>query len=63
MRDVADFRGDAPLGENNGGLGRLVDVVRGIQKKAVKVEPKSSEWWFGWWCYDKGARGKGMKEP
>ena len=40
MRDVADFRGDAPLGENNGGLGRLVDVVRGIQKKAVKVEPK-----------------------
>ena len=33
---------DAPLGENNGGLGRLVDMVRGIQKKVVEVKQKSS---------------------
>ena len=33
-----------PLGENDGGLGRLVDVVRDIQKKVVEVKPKSSEW-------------------
>ena len=40
MRDAADVKCDAPLGENNGGIGRIVDVVRGIRRKASRGRAK-----------------------
>ena len=37
MRDDADFRcDDVSLGEDKGGIGRLVDVVRGIHRTASR---------------------------
>ena len=40
MRDAADIRCDALLGSDNGGIGRLVDVVNGIRRELSRGRAK-----------------------